>query len=155
MSVDQQYLRSEDRVQAFQAYKVHQLTSANGTIIREYVSPKGLVFGVTWQGPFMPNMHQLLGSYVTNLQTASPSSDPCPAPQGADRENERFRVRQQRSHAFWKWKRLRAQSYSQQCLRGGGAMTLRNGSKATLGRFLAVVTGLIFLGGCGGGSSSS
>jgi hypothetical protein len=34
-------------------------------------------------------------------------------------------------------------------------MTLRNGSKATLGRFLAVVTGLIFLGGCGGGSSSS
>jgi hypothetical protein len=34
-------------------------------------------------------------------------------------------------------------------------MTLRNGSKATLGRFLAVVTGLIFLGGCGGSSSSS
>ena len=34
-------------------------------------------------------------------------------------------------------------------------MTLRNGSKATLGRFLALVTGLIFLGGCGGSSSSS
>ena len=34
-------------------------------------------------------------------------------------------------------------------------MTLRNGSKATLGRFLAVVTGLIFLGGCGGSSSTS
>jgi len=34
-------------------------------------------------------------------------------------------------------------------------MTLRNGSKATLGRFLAVVTGLIFLGSCGGSSSSS
>jgi hypothetical protein len=34
-------------------------------------------------------------------------------------------------------------------------MTLRNVSKATLGRFLAVVTGLIFLGGCGGSSSSS
>lgn len=35
------------------------------------------------------------------------------------------------------------------------AMTLRNASKATLGRFLALVTGLIFLGGCGGSSSSS
>jgi hypothetical protein len=34
-------------------------------------------------------------------------------------------------------------------------MTLRNGSKATLGRFLAVVTGLIFLGGCGGSSGNS
>jgi hypothetical protein len=34
-------------------------------------------------------------------------------------------------------------------------MTLRNGSKATLGCFLALVTGLIFLGSCGGGSSSS
>jgi hypothetical protein len=73
VSVDQQYLRSEDRVQAFQAYKVHQLTSANGTIVREYISPQGLVFGVAWQAPFMPNMQQLLGSYVTNLQTASPT----------------------------------------------------------------------------------
>ncbi|MGA2475511.1 MAG: DUF2844 domain-containing protein [Terriglobia bacterium] len=73
VSVDQEYLRSEDRVQAFQAYKVHQLTTANGTIVREYISPQGLVFGVTWQGPFMPNMQQLLGSYVTNLQTASPA----------------------------------------------------------------------------------
>ena len=73
VSVDQEFLRSADSVQAFQTYKIHQLTSANGTIIREYVSPKGLVFGVTWQGPFMPSMQQLLGSYVTNLQTASPA----------------------------------------------------------------------------------
>jgi len=34
-------------------------------------------------------------------------------------------------------------------------MTLKNGSKATLGCFLAVITGLIFLGSCGGSSSSS
>jgi len=71
VGVDQKYLRSEDRVQNFQAYKVHQLTATSGTIVREYVSPKGLVFGVTWQGRFMPNMEQLLGSYATNLQTAT------------------------------------------------------------------------------------
>jgi hypothetical protein len=71
VSVDQQTLRSEDHVQAFQGYKVHQLTTPNGTMIREYVSPQGLVFGVAWQAPFMPDMKQLLGSYVTNLQTAS------------------------------------------------------------------------------------
>jgi hypothetical protein len=34
-------------------------------------------------------------------------------------------------------------------------MTLGNGSKATLGCFLALVTGLLFLGSCGGGGSSS
>ena len=73
VSVDQEYMKSEDRVQDFQAYKVHELTSTNGTIIREYVSSKGLVFGVAWQAPFIPNMEQLLGSYVTNLQTASKS----------------------------------------------------------------------------------
>jgi Protein of unknown function (DUF2844) len=73
VSVGQQDMKSEDRVQDFQAYKVHELTSSNGTTVREYVSPKGLVFGVAWQGPFMPSMEQLLGSYVTNLQTASKS----------------------------------------------------------------------------------
>jgi hypothetical protein len=73
VSVDQEYLRSVDRVQAFQGYKVHQLTTGNGTIVREYISPKGLVFGVAWQGRFMPNVQQLLGSYVTKIQTASPA----------------------------------------------------------------------------------
>ena len=68
VSADQQYLRSEDRVQAFQAYKVHQLTTANGTIVREYVSPQGLVFGVAWQGHSIPSLQQLLGTYMTNLQ---------------------------------------------------------------------------------------
>jgi hypothetical protein len=68
VSADQQYLRSEDHVQAFQAYKVHQLTTANGIIIREYVSTQGLVFGVAWQGHFMPNLQHLLGTYMTQLQ---------------------------------------------------------------------------------------
>jgi len=73
VSVDKQYLRSEESVHAFEAYKVHQLTAPSGTIVREYVSPQGVVFGVTWQGHYMPNMQQLLGSYFTNLHTASPS----------------------------------------------------------------------------------
>ena len=71
VSVDQQYNRAEDRVQDFHAYKVHQLTTSTGTTIREYVSPKGLVFGVAWQSPFMPDMQHLLGTYFTKLQTAS------------------------------------------------------------------------------------
>jgi hypothetical protein len=68
VSLDQQVLRSQDSVQAFQAYKVHQLTSANGAIVREYISAEGTVFGISWQGPFVPNLQQLLGSYLTDLQ---------------------------------------------------------------------------------------
>lgn len=71
VSVDQQYLRSADLVQSFQVYKVHQLTLTNGTIVREFVSPKGMVFGIAWQAPFMPDMKQLLGDYLTNFQTAT------------------------------------------------------------------------------------
>jgi uncharacterized protein DUF2844 len=73
VTADQQRMKSEDRVQSLQAYKVHQLTSANGTTVREYVSPQGLVFGITWQGRFMPDMNQLLDTYVNNLQTAPPA----------------------------------------------------------------------------------
>jgi hypothetical protein len=64
-------MKSEDRVQTFQAYKVHELTSANGMTVREYLSPEGSVFGVTWQGRSAPDMNQLLGTYVNDLQTAT------------------------------------------------------------------------------------
>jgi hypothetical protein len=70
VSSDQTRLRSEDNVQTFAAYKVHQLTTTNGVTVREFVSPKGMVFGVAWQASFMPDMNQLLGNYATNLQTA-------------------------------------------------------------------------------------
>ena len=71
VSMDQRYLVSTDNVQAFQGYKVHQLTTAKGTVVREYISAQGLVFGIAWQAPFMPDMQQLLGSYAVKLQTAT------------------------------------------------------------------------------------
>jgi hypothetical protein len=69
---DQQHIKSEHRVQEFQNYKVHELTT-NGTTVREFVSPQGSVFGITWQGRSTPDMNQLLGTYVNNLQTATPA----------------------------------------------------------------------------------
>ena len=73
VTTDQQQMKTEDRVQTFTSYKVHQLTTTNGPTVREYVSPQGLVFGIAWQGRFMPNLNQLLGTYVTNLQNATPA----------------------------------------------------------------------------------
>jgi hypothetical protein len=45
------------------SYTVRQTTLANGTVVREYVSAAGSVFGVAWSGPQMPNLSELLGSY--------------------------------------------------------------------------------------------
>ncbi len=68
---DQLHMKSEHRVQDFQAYKVHELANAEGAVVREYVSPEGTVFGITWHGRSMPDMNQLLGNYVNNFETAT------------------------------------------------------------------------------------
>ncbi len=60
---DRVRLQARVTVTAGGLYAVHQLTSAFGTVVREYVSPDGKVFAVSWQGPFMPDMKQLLGNY--------------------------------------------------------------------------------------------
>lgn len=44
-------------------YTVRQTTLASGTVVREYLSSDGTVFGVAWSGPQMPNLSELLGSY--------------------------------------------------------------------------------------------
>lgn len=45
------------------AYSVQQTTLANGTVVREYLSAAGAVFGVAWNGPQPPDLSALLGSY--------------------------------------------------------------------------------------------
>jgi hypothetical protein len=67
---DQQYLRGEIKVETQAAYAVHQITNTAGAVVKEYVSPQGRVFGVSWQGPYVPNLQQLLGSYYTQVDQA-------------------------------------------------------------------------------------
>jgi hypothetical protein len=63
------------------AYETHQLQSPTGTVVNEYLSPSGAVFAVTWQGPFMPDMQQLLGSYFQQYTAALSSQTSSPARQ--------------------------------------------------------------------------
>ena len=70
---DHAYFRGELVRLPRQGYELHQITAPDGTVIREYVSPEGTVFGVSWQGPVMPNLSKLLGSYLTDFQQASQS----------------------------------------------------------------------------------
>jgi hypothetical protein len=51
-------------------YTVHELRSGAGTVVREFVAPDGTVFGVAWQGPWVPNLRVVLGSYFDQYQQA-------------------------------------------------------------------------------------
>ena len=42
---------------------VRQTALGSGTLVREYVSQDGTVFGAGWSGPRMPDLAELLGSY--------------------------------------------------------------------------------------------
>jgi hypothetical protein len=61
------------------AYSVHELSSPSGTTIREFVSPSGTVFGVSWQGSFTPDLRQLLGTHFQEYLQASQSAPGRPA----------------------------------------------------------------------------
>jgi hypothetical protein len=61
VETDRAHLQSALRVARTEQYEMHELASPSGTIVREYVSPEGRVFGVAWQGPWLPDLRQLLG----------------------------------------------------------------------------------------------
>ncbi|HVA01843.1 MAG TPA: DUF2844 domain-containing protein [Terriglobia bacterium] len=70
---DQQRMHAQLREVVGRGYSIQQLSSADGSVVREYVSSSGLVFGVSWQGPTLPDLQQLLGSYFAEFQQAARS----------------------------------------------------------------------------------
>ncbi|HMD86060.1 MAG TPA: DUF2844 domain-containing protein [Terriglobia bacterium] len=71
VSLDQQILGGEIREEVHTGYKLHQIITARGAVIREYVSPAGKVFAISWHAPFIPDLTQLLGSYFPRVQQAA------------------------------------------------------------------------------------
>jgi hypothetical protein len=53
------------------AYTIHEIQASAGTVVKEYVSPAGKVFAITWRGQFIPDMHQLLGTYFDQYAQAA------------------------------------------------------------------------------------
>ena len=68
---DQTHFKAKMSVIESGVYTVHQLTTPTDIVMREYVSRSGQVFGVTWRGPFIPEMRQLLGGYFPQYVTAA------------------------------------------------------------------------------------
>ena len=50
-------------VSASASYTVRETTLGNGTVVHEYLAADGIVFGIAWRGPQMPDLNDLLGSY--------------------------------------------------------------------------------------------
>jgi hypothetical protein len=49
------------------SYSVHETTLSTGTVVRQYVSAAGVVFGVAWSGPFKPDLRQLMGPHFETM----------------------------------------------------------------------------------------
>jgi len=67
---DQLKLQAKRAVVETQEYTLHVISLEDGTLIREYVTPGGKVFGVSWSGPTIPDLSQLLGTYNAEFQNA-------------------------------------------------------------------------------------
>lgn len=71
VEADRVHLKGQIRLIQRQGYSVQRIAAADGGIVREFVSPDGIVFGVAWSGPAAPDLHQLLGAYFTAFQKAA------------------------------------------------------------------------------------
>jgi hypothetical protein len=71
---DQIQFQGSEKVTQMASFEIHEIRpqtgATTGTVIREYVSPAGTVFAVTWQGEWLPNMRQLLGTYFQQFTDA-------------------------------------------------------------------------------------
>ena len=73
---DSQTLMASPLVTARAAFTVHELRTPTGTVIKEFVARSGVVFAVSWHGPFKPSFPLLLGRYFDDYANAprSPGS---------------------------------------------------------------------------------
>ncbi len=67
---DQERLGGKLTQQAEAAYTRAEITTPEGAAVREYMSPAGQVFAVTWRGGPSPDLSTLLGSYFDEYLAA-------------------------------------------------------------------------------------
>lgn len=71
VQADRVHLNASMRAAPGQNYTVHELRLAAGAVVREYAAPSGKIFAVAWQGPTIPDLKQLLGSYFEEFRNAA------------------------------------------------------------------------------------
>ncbi|MGH7295691.1 MAG: DUF2844 domain-containing protein [Polyangiaceae bacterium] len=67
VAANEQHLSAARQVHKLALGERHELALPSGLVVREYVSPAGAVYAVTWTGPRMPDLRELLGPYFAQL----------------------------------------------------------------------------------------
>ena len=65
-------------------YTVHTIALPSGTVVREYAGADGIVFGVAWEGPTLPDLKTTLGTAFDRFAAASPTRGGSPLAVSAD-----------------------------------------------------------------------
>jgi hypothetical protein len=73
--VDQAQMQATLQITSAAKFAIHELHLPSGTVVREYVSPAGMVFAVSWQGPVLPDLQQVLGRYFEQYVQAAQTQD--------------------------------------------------------------------------------
>src|SRR6185436_21098514 len=71
VQTDNNKLHAVMRATVSNGYTVHAIQTESGITIREYLSTAGKVFAVSWDGPVMPDLQQLLGQYFPAFSEAA------------------------------------------------------------------------------------
>ena len=66
------------------AYTVHTISLPSGTLVREYAGADGIVFGVAWEGPTLPDLKTTLGAAFDRFATANATRGGSPLAVSAD-----------------------------------------------------------------------
>ncbi len=71
IDADRAHMRASLEVAHSGTCDIHRIQSPIGTVVKEFVSSAGRVFAVTWHGPFVPDLQQILGpSYFQQYSEA-------------------------------------------------------------------------------------
>ena len=71
VQADQIRMNATLRTAATGQYTQYEIQMPSGTLVREYVSSAGVVFAVTWEGPSLPDLRQVLGTYFAQYVEAA------------------------------------------------------------------------------------
>jgi hypothetical protein len=77
---DQAQMQGTLKITSAAKFAVHEIQLPSGTVVKEYVSPAGMVFAVSWQGPSIPDLQQVLGRYFEQYTEAAKTQGAGPGP---------------------------------------------------------------------------
>lgn len=81
---DQMRVQGVRRLSQGLRYQVHDIRQADDSVLRQFVSPTGTVFAVSWRSHLKPNLPLLLGSHFESYAQATRAAAPR---QGFTRQN--------------------------------------------------------------------